>query len=176
MVALAADEGEVVVASGLLVDDEGEFLFGAGELFAGGEAFGLKQALLDEFGAAGLDGKVGLGEGEFGLTRVAVLGDEVTSLTGENDVLDLACGAGAEGDHFVDVNKMVRDRLAGDFAGGFRLGNSCLVEVSPLGVAQELLKIAGEPVFDAAFGLLCVAFESGGKLLNLVGIHGAESG
>ena len=65
VIALAADEGEVLVAAGLLEDDAGEFLFRGGELLAGGDALGFEQPLLDQLGAAGLDGEVGLGEGDF---------------------------------------------------------------------------------------------------------------
>lgn len=96
MVALAADAGEVIVATGLLVDDEGEFLLGAGEFFVGGEALGLKQTLLDEFGPAGLDGEIDLGEGDFGLTRVTVLGDEVARIAREHDVIDDTVSSGVD--------------------------------------------------------------------------------
>ena len=53
------------------------------------------------------------------------------------DKARIACrNAGqSDQDHFVDVNKMVGNAMAGDFAGGLGLGNRC-VEVSPFIVAE----------------------------------------
>jgi hypothetical protein len=78
--------------------------------------------------------------------------------------------AGPQIDHFVDVNKMVGNGVIRDFTGGF-----CLIDdrgkVAPFDVTQQVLEIASEPKLDAGFGLLGVALESGGQLLNLVGLH-----
>ena len=170
LVAFAANEGEVLVAAGLLEDDLGEFLLGVAEFLAGGNAFGLEEALLDELGAAGLDREVGLSEGDLLLGGIAVLGDEVAPVAGEHDVGDLTLAAGAEFNHFVDVNKMVLDALIREFTGGFGLVDD-LLKISPFCVAEEVLKVAGEPVLDAVFGLLSVAFEGFGEGEDLVGFH-----
>ena len=121
LISLAANEGEVLVAAGLLEDELGQFLFRGGELLAGGDALGFEQALLDQLGTAGLDGEVGLGKGDLLLPGVAILGDEVAGVAGEHDVINLTPGAGADFDHFVDVNTMVCGAVAGDLAGGFGL-------------------------------------------------------
>ena len=121
LIAFAANECEILVAAGLLVDDARQILFGDGELLARSDPFGFEEALLDEFGPAGLDGEVGLREGDFRLLRIAVLRDEITGEAGEHEVFDLALAAGAEVDHFVDVNKMVAARMTCRFAGSFRL-------------------------------------------------------
>lgn len=171
VVALAADEGKILIATGLLEDEVGEFLFRVREFPAGGDALCFEQALFDEFRPAGLDGEVGLGKGDLLLPGVAVLGDEVAGVTGEHDVVDLAFRSLGQLDQFVDVNKMIGNGVAGDFAGGFCLGNGGLVEVPPLGVAQKLLEVACQPVFHAVFSLLGVAFEGFGELLDEVGFH-----
>ena len=111
MVALAADQGEIFVAAGLLEDDSGELLFGGSELLAGLHALGLEQALFDQLRLAGLNGEVGLGKGNLLFPRVAILRNEVAGVAGEHDVVDLTAGAGADLDHFVDVNKMVGHRM-----------------------------------------------------------------
>ena len=52
---------------------------------------------------------------------------------------------------------MVRDAVARNFTGGFGLddyGN----KIPPLIVAEEVLDVAGEPLLDAALGLLGVSF------------------
>jgi len=68
-------------------------------------ALGIEQALLDQFGAAGLDGKVGLGESDGLLSRVTVPGDQVAGIAGEHQLIHLALAAGAEVDHIVDITK-----------------------------------------------------------------------
>jgi hypothetical protein len=172
LLALAADEGEVLVSAGLLEDERGEFLFRGGEFFfAGGNALGVEKPLLDQLCATGLDGEIGLGEGDFLLARIAILGDEIAGIAGEHEIVNFTLRALAELDHFVDVNKMIGNHVARDFAGDFRLGDGSLVEVAPLGIAEKLLEIASQPVFDAALGLLGVAFESLGELMNEVGFH-----
>ena len=90
--------------------------------------------VLDEFRAAGLDGEVGLGEGDFLFSRISILGDEVAGVTGEHDVLDLTLGAGADFDHFPDVRKMVLNRMTGDLTRGLGLGNHGL-KILPFVVA-----------------------------------------
>jgi hypothetical protein len=54
------------------------------------------------------------------------LGDEVAGVAGEHEIVDFTLGAGADFDHFVDVNKMVCRPVSRDFAGGFPLGNGSL--------------------------------------------------
>jgi len=88
---------------------------------------------------------------------------EVAGVTGEHKILDLAFRSLCQLDHFVDVNKMIGNGVARDFAGSFRLGNGGLVEIPPFGVAKQLLEITGEPIFHAAFGLLGVAFKGFGE-------------
>ena len=170
LVALAADEGEGVVAAGLLVNDLGKFLLGGGEFVTRRDALGFQKALLDEFGPAGLNGEIGLGEGDFLLSGIAVLGDEVAGIAGEHEIVNLTLAAGAEINHFVDVNKMVLDGMTRDFTGGLGLGNGG-VEVAPLIVTEQVLQVTGEPVFDATLGLLGAGFEGAGECLDKFGVH-----
>jgi hypothetical protein len=88
LVAFASDQGEVLTAPGLLEDDLGEFFFRIGEFPAGGNPLGFKKALLDEFGPTRLDGEIRLGEGDFLLSGVAILRDEVAGVTGEHEVFN----------------------------------------------------------------------------------------
>ena len=129
-----------------------------------------QKALLNQFCPAGLHRKIGLGKSDFLFSGVAVLGDEITGVAAQHDVIHLALAARAEINHFVDVNKMVFDGMAGDFAGGFRLGNG-RVEIAPFIVAEQVLQVAGKPVFNAALGLLGVRFKGAGQSLDDIGLH-----
>ena len=68
------------------------------------------------------------------------------------------------------VNKMVDHRVSRHFACSLGLGDD-RGEVPPFRVAKQLLKVAGEPEFDAAVGLLSVAFEGLCERMNQVGFH-----
>jgi len=172
-VTLAPDDGEIFGAGGLLKNDLGEVLFRGGKFFPGGDALGFLQTLLDQFRSTGLDGKIRLGEGNFLLLRVAILGDEVAGIPGEHDVFDLALGARTDFDHFVDVNKMVCHSMTRHFAGGFRFGGD-LEEVPPFRVAEEVLEVTGQPIFHAVFRPLGVSLERAGQGENSVGFHRAS--
>ena len=60
---------------------------------------------------------------------------------------------------------MVLDRVTGDLTGGLRLGDYRL-KILPCGLVQEMLKIAGKPVFNTSFRLLGVALECRRKLVD----------
>ncbi len=47
------------------------------------------------------------------------------------------------------------------FAGGLCLGNR-IQEISPLCISEQLLGVAGQPIFNAILGLLGVALEGAG--------------
>jgi hypothetical protein len=83
---------------------------------------------------------------------------------------DILLGALRHKDRFVDVNKMIPRGMPGTRAGGFRLGDDG-VKVAPLAVAEQELKVARQPVFNPCLGLLGVALEGAGKLLNDLGFH-----
>ena len=53
LISLAANEGEVLVAAGLLEDELGQFFFRGGELLPGGDALSFEEALLDQLRTAG---------------------------------------------------------------------------------------------------------------------------
>ena len=67
------------------------------------------------------------------------------------DVVDLALAARAQVDHFVDIDKMVGYRVAGDLARGPGLRNDGR-EIAPLGVAQQMLHVPRQPVLNPAVG------------------------
>lgn len=80
-------------------------------------------------------------------------GPASNALPGEHDVVDLPPASRAQVDHFVDVNKMVRDDMPRHFTGRFRLVEQGR-EVVPFGVPEQVLEVARQPIFDASFGLL----------------------
>lgn len=61
--------------------------------------------------------------------------------------------------------------MATALAGGPGLGQHRL-EVAPLGVAEEVLEVAGEPVVDPVLGLLGVSLERGRQGPDDGGLHG----
>ena len=65
---------------------------------------------------------------------------------------------------------MIVHLMARDFAGGFGLGND-VQKIIPFGVAEQMLDVAGQPVFHAALGLLGVGFKGGGEGLDEFGFH-----
>ena len=96
----------------------------------------------------GLDGEVCLAEGHDLLRRVGVLDDEIASVAREQDGLQSALAAAADGDHFGDINEMVLDPLAAVETGG--LGSlHRLFEIAVVRVAEDLGKVAAGPVFGS---------------------------
>ena len=78
---------------------------------------------------------------------------------------------GAQVDHFPDVGKMVGDIAAGDFTGRFGLGNH-VQEIVPLGVTEQMLDIARQPIFYAVLSLLGMGFKGARKSGDLFRFHG----
>lgn|GEM_PF-2307557 len=113
----------------------------------------------------------GLGEGDFLLPGISVLGDQVAGVAGEQDVRDFLFGAFGHLDRFVDVDKMIGNGMTREFACGFCLGNGGLVEVSPLGVSQKMLEIPCQPVFHTGLRLLGVTFKRVREALYFFRIH-----
>lgn len=74
-------------------------------------------------------------------------------------------------DHFVDVNKMIGDVIP-CFAAGFPPFIDHQREVAPLGIAQQLLKIAGEPEFDI-FGPVRLLYKAFDERLDQFCFHGS---
>ena len=138
------------------------------------DTLGLQEPLFDQLGPAGLDGEVRLGEGDLLLLGITVLRDQVAGVAGEHDVIDFPLAARANIDHFADVGKMVGDFMSRDIASGFRLRHD-VEKIVPLRVAKQLLKISGEPEFDARIGLLSVALEGLRQRMNQVGLHDVSS-
>lgn len=73
-------------------------------------------------------------------------------------------------DHFADVGKMVRGFVAGYFAGSFCLEDN-VQKIIPFRIAEQILKIARQPIFHAIFCLLGVRFKSGGERVHKFGFH-----
>jgi hypothetical protein len=76
-------------------------------------------------------------------------------------------------DRFVDVNKMIRASVTGHLAGGFCLGYDG-GKVAPFIVTKQVLEVTGEPILDAALGLLGVGFEGRGEGLDDLRFHAAR--
>lgn len=74
-------------------------------------------------------------------------------IAGEQDVVDSALASRSQFDHFVDVNKMILGQMPTRFAGCFGFADD-LTEFSPLGVTQQILNVACQPIFSASFRLL----------------------
>ena len=58
-------------------------------------------------------------------------------------------------------------------AGRFRLGDH-VQKVVPLRISEQNLEIAGQPILDSRLGLLCMAFEADGELLNDFCFHASS--
>jgi hypothetical protein len=94
-----------------------------------------------------------LGEGDFMFLWIVVLSDQIARVTGQHQVLDLALAARAKIDHFGDLNKMVGNWMFRYLAGDCGFGDNAR-EVAPLGVSQQMLNVARQPVFNATVRLL----------------------
>ena len=68
-------ESAVLSATGQLVDNIGKLLLRKFQSLPGLDTLRFKKTLLDELRPAGLGGEIGLGEGDFLLPRITVLGD-----------------------------------------------------------------------------------------------------
>ena len=75
--------------------------------------------------------------------------------------------------HFPDVRKMVGNSVARHLTGGLGLGDD-VQKIFPLGVSQQVLDVACEPVFYAVIGLLGVGFKGGGERLDHFGVHASS--
>ncbi|WP_456151152.1 hypothetical protein [Caballeronia mineralivorans] len=170
MVTFASNHVEILVSTGLFKDHFRQFFFRVRQFHAGRETLGIKQALLDPFGAPGLDGKIGLCKSDLLLLRVPVLRHQIAGIASEHDVVDFTLAARAQVDHFPDVRKMVCSRVPGRFAGYLGFVHD-LDEVLPLGISQQMLKVAGKPELDTATGLLGVRFEMLGQRVDQFGLH-----
>ena len=107
LIALAADDGEVFVAAGLLINDGGKLFLRAGEFPAGGNAFRLQYALLD---AVRLCASAWQSRSVRKRSRVCLGRRSVpkgNTRSGSASRRRPRAGARAKLDHFVDVNKMV---------------------------------------------------------------------
>jgi hypothetical protein len=158
VVTLAADQSEILIASGLLVDHIGKLLLRDGQFPPRGNPLGFQESPLDEFGLAGLHGKVGLGKGDLRLARIPILRGQVACVPGQNDVIHFPLTAGAQVDHFGGVNEMVQSLVAGNFASRLRLGDHG-GDVAPFAVAQKVLKVPGQPEGHARLSLLGMGFK-----------------
>jgi len=139
VIALAADQCKVLVTAGLFKNNDRKFLFGGAEFFAGTDALGFQQASFNQFSPTGLDGEVGLGKSNLGLSRITILSDQIAGVAGQHEVFDFSLTPGAEVDHFGDVNKMVSGTMSRDLASRFGLGNGRVIEIAPLVIPQQML-------------------------------------
>ena len=71
-----------------------------------------------------------------------------TGVAGEHEVGDFFFRALGHGDRFVDVNKMIGSRVVRELTGHLGPGDDRSEEIAPLGVAQQVLKVARQPEFD----------------------------
>jgi hypothetical protein len=55
-----------------------------------------------------LNGKIALCKCDLFFLRISILGNEITSIPGEHNVILFSFRSGGDLDHFVDVNKMVK--------------------------------------------------------------------
>src|SRR5260221_57957 len=86
----------------------------------------LGHAQLAELLAAGLDGKVGLTEGDDLLCRVGVLNDEVAGVAREVVVGDRVATPAAALHHFIRSDKVIGRHLLATLAGLYRIGDHLL--------------------------------------------------
>ena len=127
--------------------------------------------MLDQFRPPSLESKVGLRKGDFLFFGIAVLRNQVAGVASEHNVIHLALAARTEIDHFVDLNKMVGERVIRNLAGSFCLADDRR-KVTPFHIAKEMLKVSCEPEFDSVFGLLRMCFEGAGQRMDKLSVHG----
>ncbi len=113
--------------------------------------------MLDQFRQPSLEGKAGLR-------------NQVSGVASEHNVIHLALATRTEIDHFVDLNKMVEDRMRRNLAGSFSLADDRR-KVTPFRIAKEVLEIACEPEFDSVFDLLRMCFEGAGQRMDKLSVQ-----
>jgi len=79
----------------------------AGAHHAGLDSLIIEYSLMHKLGSTGLHSKIILGEGNFRLARVAVLGNKIASIASQHHVIYLALSTFWHVHHFADVSKMV---------------------------------------------------------------------
>src|SRR3989338_3294527 len=116
--------------------------------------------------------KISLPVGDHRLGRIAVLHDQVASITGKSIVLDFALGSRANIDHFSRLGKMVIGLISRLTTSLYRLLNNAL-ELVPRSVFQQRLQLAGRPAFVSLRILLADTLKSGVMLIgDALGVHG----
>lgn len=82
-------------------------MFGFGEFGAGLDSLIIEYSLMHKLGSTGLHSKIILGEGNFRLARVAVLGNKIASIASQHHVIYLALSTFWHGYRFADVSKTI---------------------------------------------------------------------
>lgn len=81
------------------------------------------------------------------LQRKIALGNQVTGVAGEHEIIDLMLPTLAESDQFRDATKMIRNRATTGLTQLYGTIDRSL-KVLPAGIAERGLQITGEPEFD----------------------------
>jgi len=96
----------------------------------------------------GLDCKITPGKRDLFLAGITILGDEITGITGQEEIFDIPICTRSKGNHFVGVNKMVWNNSTGCLAGFFCFFNHP-EKISPFLIPEKFLQIPGEPEFNS---------------------------
>lgn len=108
----------------------------------------LQSLVVGQFLPAGLDGEIGLAQGDGGLGGIGVLDHQIPGVAGQHHGFHRALPALADLDHFVDFNEMILHALPAVETGGSRLLNHCL-KIAVVRITQNLGKIPAGPKFRA---------------------------
>jgi len=172
LIAFAADDAETSFVVEFFENKPREQLLGFGQFFAGVEALDLGEAKFDEFLPPGLEGEVSLAKRNLILRRVTVLGNEVTGVAGEHEILDFTLPTFAVADQFTDLSKLIGNIMARGFTGQRSILDH-LAEILPIRVAENPLKITRQPELQTGFKLdLNEFFQLGKKLGDDRWFHG----
>ena len=174
LIAFGSNHAEISVAAGLFVYHAGKLFFSAGKFRAGRYSLCFKNSLLDDFKFSGLNGKIGLGKGNFLFARVAVLGDEVAGVAGEHQIIygTFPLATGAAGDHFPDASaKWSRSMYVPATSQAVLALETTDLKLSHCSIAKQVLKVASQPELNTVFCLPGVGFKVVGERLDDFGFH-----
>lgn len=115
--------------------------------------------LFDEFLFSGLHSEIVLCECDSFFSRIAILSQQIASITGKDNILNFTFGPRPYLDHFREVTKMVVNFMA---AGGTRAFSPLngRGKIFPPFVTQEGLEIAGRPESQAILSSVRSAFKT----------------
>ncbi len=106
----------------------------------------------DKLGLSGLNGKIALSKSYFFFFGISILSNEIASVAGKHEILNLTLPSLTDSYHFRDLTKMIIHIDSLRFTGfyGSTYGNR---EVLPSCISQQFLKFSSEPHLNLLAGI-----------------------